>query len=145
MIRHFTVATFVVADGRVLLLFHRKLQKWLPPGGHIEPNELPDDAAIREVREETGIVIQLMGERALPIDDPRQLVLPQGIQVETVSPGHEHIDLVYFARPVGSLTIRKNDEATEVGWYDREALRHLPLTHEIRLWVEKALAALVIP
>jgi ADP-ribose pyrophosphatase YjhB (NUDIX family) len=33
----------------VLLVYHRKLAMWLPPGGHVEPNELPDDAAVREV------------------------------------------------------------------------------------------------
>jgi hypothetical protein len=43
--RDFTVAVFVVHQGRVLLHFHEKLRRWLPPGGHIEPNELPDDAA----------------------------------------------------------------------------------------------------
>src|SRR3712207_2453622 len=52
--RHFTVAVFVVWEGMVLLHLHRKLGMWLPPGGHIERDELPDNAAIREVYEETG-------------------------------------------------------------------------------------------
>src|SRR5690606_27899310 len=47
--RDFAVATFVVHQGRVLLLYHKRLGMWLPPGGHIEPNELPDEAAVREV------------------------------------------------------------------------------------------------
>ena len=47
--RHFTVAVFVVWEGKVLLHFHRKLGMWLPPGGHIEEGELPDEAAVREV------------------------------------------------------------------------------------------------
>src|SRR6516165_6583080 len=98
--RDFTVATFVVRGESVLLLWHRKLQMWLPPGGHVEPNELPDDAAIREVAEEAGIEVDLVGERGLPIARPRQLVRPAGIQLETIRPGHEHIDLIYFARPV---------------------------------------------
>ena len=40
--RHFTVAVFVVRDGKVLLHWHRKLGMWLPPGGHIERGELPE-------------------------------------------------------------------------------------------------------
>ena len=52
--RHFTVAVFVVWEGKVLLHRHRKLGMWLPPGGHIEENELPDEAAVREVLEEVG-------------------------------------------------------------------------------------------
>ncbi len=47
--RDWTVATFVVHEDRVLLLWHRKLSMWLPPGGHIDLHELPDEAAVREV------------------------------------------------------------------------------------------------
>src|SRR5438128_1601492 len=98
-LRHFTVAVFVVHEARVLLHFHRKLGMWLPPGGHIEDDELPDDAAGREVLEETGLRVRLVGRRGLPVAYPRQLVVPAGIQVEDIYPGHQHIDLVYFAVP----------------------------------------------
>ena len=137
--RDFTVATFVVHAGRVLLLYHRRLGMWLPPGGHIEPNELPDEAAVREVYEETGIRVELVGERALPVDYPRQLVRPWGVQVERIAPGHEHIDLIYFARPVGSVAVRPNAEVSHVDWYGPAQLERLPLTEEIRLWVDLAL------
>jgi 8-oxo-dGTP pyrophosphatase MutT (NUDIX family) len=59
--RHFTVAVFVVWEGKVLLHRHRKLGMWLPPGGHIEEGELPDEAAVREVWEETGVRVELAG------------------------------------------------------------------------------------
>ena len=52
----FTVAIFVVREGRVLLIHHRKLDKWLPLGGHIELDEEPEQAALREAREESGPV-----------------------------------------------------------------------------------------
>ncbi|MEW6048934.1 MAG: NUDIX domain-containing protein, partial [Bacillota bacterium] len=65
--RDFTVAVFVTYRGRLLLMFHRRYRKWLPPGGHIRPGELPDEAAVREVQEETGLVVRLAGERALPV------------------------------------------------------------------------------
>lgn len=141
MTRDFAVATFVVSDAKVLLLLHRKLGKWLPPGGHIEPGELPDDAAVREVYEETGVHIELVGQRGLAIDDPRQLVIPQGVQVERISENHEHIDFVYFGRPTSGTALRGNHESERIGWFDRSELAQLPLTHEISLWVEKALQA----
>ena len=50
--RDFTATTFVVHEGATLLLWHKKMQAWLPPGGHIDPGELPEEAALREVREE---------------------------------------------------------------------------------------------
>lgn len=137
--RDFTVAAFVVHEDKLLMLYHERLNMWLPPGGHIEPNELPDEAAVREVREETGVEVELAGERALPIDYPRQLVIPQGVQVEHISPGHEHIDFVYFARPVGSVEIRPGRGVRHVGWYTKAELFDLPLTEEMRLWVERAL------
>src|SRR4028119_1540524 len=61
--RHFAVAVFVVQDGKVLLHWHRKLGMWLPPGGHIEPDELPDEAAARAGLEETGVEVELAGAR----------------------------------------------------------------------------------
>ena len=91
--RDFTVATFVVHERQILLLRHRKLGLWLPPGGHVEPNELPDDAAVREVWEEAGVRCELVGERGLSIDYPRQLIRPAGIQLENIGTDHEHIDL----------------------------------------------------
>ncbi len=140
--RDFTVATFVVHQRSVLLLHHAKLRMWLPPGGHIEPGELPDDAAVREVLEEAGISVRLVGERALDVSDPRQLIIPRGVQLERIAPGHEHIDFVYFAVPTGSPEIRKNDESTQIGWYSKEELTRLDLTDEIRMWTDKALTEL---
>lgn len=140
--RDFTVATFVVWKTSVLLLHHAKLKMWLPPGGHIDKDELPDDAAVREVREEAGIDVRLVGERALPIDSPRQLIIPRGVQVEEISPGHEHIDYVYFGVPIGFPQIESNSESTRIGWFDRKALSTLDVTDEIRLWTEKALGEL---
>ena len=45
--RQFTTSVYILEEQKVLLIFHKKLQKWLPPGGHIEPNEAPPEAARR--------------------------------------------------------------------------------------------------
>ncbi|MDQ4045733.1 MAG: NUDIX domain-containing protein [Chloroflexota bacterium] len=139
--RDFTVAVFVVHAGKTLLHYHPKLGKWLPPGGHIEPNELPDEAARREVAEEAGIDVQLVGARGLPNDYPNQpiqLVVPAGIQLEFIGPGHEHIDLVYFAVPLNASDdmVPACDDAFE--WLGPADLVDHPVSDEVRDWCERA-------
>ena len=139
-VREFTVAVFVVHRGRVLLLFHPKLGMWLPPGGHIEPGELPDEAAVREVLEETGVRVCLVGEQALDVEYPRQLARPAGIQLEDIAPGHQHIDLVYFAEPVDEDCAVSDECAARdrAAWYDPAQLEALGANAEIRGWVARA-------
>jgi 8-oxo-dGTP pyrophosphatase MutT (NUDIX family) len=133
--RDFTVAVLVVRDGRVLFHWHAKLGRWLPPGGHIESHELPDEAALREVMEETGVEVELVSLPLNPIDlpgQPRQLARPLGIQLANIGPDHQHIDLVYLAR---GLT-----EGNGAGaWITRDQLDGLQLTEEVRGWCQVAL------
>ena len=139
--RHFTVAVFVVWKGKILLHHHRKLGMWLPPGGHIERDELPDEAATREVLEETGLEVELVGERREDVENPVQLHRPAGVQLEDIGPGHQHIDLIYFARPTGPTDIRDEFSAEKVGWYTPEDWKDMPLNAEVHGWCERALAS----
>lgn len=142
--RDFTVAVFVVHNDHVLLHKHRKLGLWLPPGGHIEPNELPDEAALREVEEESGLVVELAGQRGVDVDDPAaplQLVRPEGIQLEDISPGHQHIDLIYFSRPVNVAASDLPDVLEGMRWVREEDFPSIELTDEVAAWARRALAA----
>jgi 8-oxo-dGTP pyrophosphatase MutT (NUDIX family) len=143
--RHFTVAVFVVWEGNVLLHFHRKLGMWLPPGGHIEQGELPDDAAVREVLEETGLEVELVGERREDVSDPVQLHRPAGVQLENIGPGHQHIDLIYFAKPRGPTGIEKDFDEDKLGWYSPEDWDGMVVNAEVKGWCERALSALQRP
>ena len=96
--RDFTATTLVVHNGRVLLHPHRKLGLVLPLGGHVEADELPDDAALREVFEESGLEVELVhSEPVWPLSDVRQLARPVAVLLEDIEPGHQHIDLIYVA------------------------------------------------
>lgn len=98
----FTVAIFVVHDEKILLIHHRKLDKWLPLGGHIELEEDPEQAALREAREESGLEVELLGERP-PTTSPgtRALIAPRFLDIHRISDTHEHIGMIYWARPKG--------------------------------------------
>lgn len=143
--RDFTVAVFVIVQGHALLHRHRKLGLWLPPGGHIEPNELPDTAALREVGEESGLVVELVGPRGIDVDDPDapvQLVRPEGVQLENISPGHQHIDLIYFARPVHVSPDVLPDVLEGMYWVRESEFPSIDLTDEVATWARRALEAL---
>ncbi|MGB2694430.1 MAG: NUDIX domain-containing protein [Dehalococcoidia bacterium] len=103
MKRHFTATAFVVHEGRTLLHWHRKLQQWMPPGGHLLPDEDPVAGALREVREETGIEAELLAlTPAFAFDEPAQLQAPFTVLIEDSAEAeepHQHIDLIYFSRP----------------------------------------------
>lgn len=96
----FTVAIFVVHNEKILLIHHRKLDKWLPLGGHIELDEDPEQAALREAREESGFDVELLGERP-PTTSPgtRALIAPRFLDIHRISDTHEHIGMIYWARP----------------------------------------------
>ena len=49
--RHFTATTYVIHEGKVLMHLHKSLGVWLPVGGHIDENETPEQAALREIKE----------------------------------------------------------------------------------------------
>ena len=126
MERHFTVSGFVSQDGRTALHWHR-LGLWLPPGGHIEANEDPIQAVRREVLEETGIEVDVLGEVPFEHSKPVQLPPPVTIGVYdierdagTASP-HQHIDFVYFTRPAPGARLDL-PEADGWAWVDEPAL-----------------------
>ncbi len=140
--RDLAATVFVAWQGQLLMHRHRKLGMWLPCGGHVEPHELPDDAAVREVLEESGVRVELVGERALGLPTPRQLVRPRGVQLESIHPGHEHIDLIYFGRPLEPYDGTLLGDEPGLGWYDRSALERLDLTDEVRAWTDLVFAEL---
>ncbi|MBB6647586.1 NUDIX hydrolase [Halobellus ruber] len=132
--RHFTATVYVVEGGAVALHHHDRLGIRVPPGGHVDRDELPHEAGLREVYEETGLEATLLDDTD-PVDAPAGRTLPQprhqmlydiGVR-EDGGVYHQHIDHVYYAR-VDSRAIDPAgvDEAppSAWAWYDRSALRN---------------------
>lgn len=119
----FTASVYVVRDGKVLLHKHKKLGIWLPPGGHIELDEDPNQTAVREVAEETGLVIELVGRERLasaPADKSQDLLPPMFLNRHHVNEAHEHVDHVYFALSlVGDV---RSEEGSEFVWVGRDQI-----------------------
>jgi 8-oxo-dGTP pyrophosphatase MutT (NUDIX family) len=138
----FTVTIFVVQGAKVLVVHHRKLDKWLPLGGHIELDEEPETAALREAREESGLEVELLGERA-PTTGPgtRALIAPRFLDIHRISDTHEHIGMIYWARPRnGNLTLSAS-EHYDIRWCSSEELDRLspPMSDAVKWYCRKAL------
>ncbi|HXJ60312.1 MAG TPA: NUDIX domain-containing protein [Verrucomicrobiae bacterium] len=138
----FTVAIFVVHAGRVLLVHHRKLDKWLPLGGHIELDEDPEQAALREAREESGFEVELLGERP-PTTEPgtRALIGPRFLDIHRIHDTHEHIGMIYWARPKGGQLALAGDEHHDIRWCLGEELDQMqpPMTNAVKWYCRKAI------
>ena len=138
----FTVAIFIVHEGRVLLIHHRNLNKWLPVGGHIELDEDPEMAALREAKEESGFDIELIGERPPTSGkSTRALIAPRFLDIHYISATHEHIGMMYWARPkTGQLTLA-SAEHHDIRWCSSEELDALqpPMDQAVKWYCRKAL------
>jgi len=122
--RHFTATTYIVNDGATALHEHERLGIRLPPGGHVDRDELPHEAALREVREETGLDATLVatassiaGPNTRGLPEPAHLMLHDINVHEDGSVGHQHIDHLYYARVDSrEITPNGNDEAAPSNW-----------------------------
>src|SRR5581483_8045635 len=122
----FTVAIFVVHDAKILLIHHRKLDKWLPLGGHIELDEDPEQAALREAKEESGLDVELLGERPPTSGSgTRALIAPRFLDIHRINPTHEHIGLIYWARPRQGTLALAALEHHDIRWCTAADLENL--------------------
>ena len=138
----FTVAIFVVHGGKILLIHHRKLDKWLPLGGHIELDEDPEMAALREAKEESGFDVELLGERP-PTTEPgtRALIAPRFLDIHRINDTHEHIGMIYWARPRNGTLALAAAEHHDIDWFTSEQLDALqpPMSNAVKWYCRRAL------
>ncbi|MDG5775915.1 NUDIX domain-containing protein [Haloarculaceae archaeon H-GB2-1] len=129
--RHFVATVYLVNDGAVALHEHDKLDMWLPAGGHIDRDELPHEAALREAEEETGLDVDLLAPEgdlssatARSIPQPQHFLL-EDINVSAEGVGHQHIDFIFYGE-AASRDIDPGDgeqDADDWEWFTAADLR----------------------
>jgi 8-oxo-dGTP pyrophosphatase MutT (NUDIX family) len=118
---HLTASGIVISERGVLLLKHRRLGIWVQPGGHIDSGEAPWEAAVREVREETGLEVALNSGPLASVAFSEIYALDH-VDVHPGPRGHTHLDLRYLMRAGvnGESTdpCPPPEESQEVEWLD---------------------------
>ncbi|TRX37816.1 NUDIX domain-containing protein [Flavobacterium sp. ZT3R18] len=131
MLKQFTTSVFIIntfeSNLKIALIHHKKFDRWMVPGGHIEPCENQVEAAIREAREETGLSIKLFSflHAENKVNDSEWVLAPeyfyqQQIPASTLEESHYHLDFAYlaFANEV-EFTFNSN-ETKDIKWVDLE-------------------------
>lgn len=100
-------------------------------GGHIELNELPEEACIREAQEESGLKISLYNplnkqlKNSCELVGEKLLINPMYTILGEINPEHYHIDFVYYATANSFDTIPGDGESNLLKWYSKEALKNV--------------------
>ncbi len=152
MLKHFSATVYVMAiikgEPKVLLHMHKKHHNWYGLGGHVESDEDPVAAAIREAKEEAGIDVIIFSPKkklkkfkyANELTPPA-LLFDQQIDARGEAPEHRHIDCIYFGTtPDPSKVVMQE----EFRWCSEADLARMGLQEDTRYIVDAALAAFTL-
>jgi len=144
-LNHFTATGIVFNKSKqILMIFHKKLNVWLPPGGHIEENELPTKAVIREIFEETGIKVEILQIEnkilTLSNNDCIELEKPFILLLENIEGNwkHNHIDMVYICKALNENVILQKTEVNNIGWFEINQVEKLKTFKNVKQSIQKA-------
>lgn len=139
--RCLTVVAWTVHEGKTLLVKHKKLGIWLAPGGHVEENELPQQAAEREFFEETGVKVRVVSPKDLPTGTTSEYLPPpfamnlHWINKPSKTRGfcEQHYTLNFFVEVIDTAAFARQEEETDdIGWFTLEEVRSLDTTDDIK-------------
>ncbi len=123
----FTASAYIVYDGKILLVHHKKLDIWMQLGGHIELDEDPDTSLLREIQEECGLEVEVMSEKPDidTGDESRTLYRPDGAAYFKYGGlDHYHVDFIYYVRAKNDQAKLEDDGANDIRWFSAKDLEN---------------------
>ncbi len=136
--RAFSVAVYARRGDRVLVIEHRRLKTWLPIGGELEAGETPLEAAIRELREETGLSARFPTVHGALDGVPRGLI---GYEEHQAGSKGLHMNFVFVAEVAADAEVVPNEEFGAFRWVNRAELEALESPLNVRQFGYVALDA----
>jgi 8-oxo-dGTP pyrophosphatase MutT (NUDIX family) len=112
-------------DSKLLLIHHRKLDKWLPVGGHIEAGETPCECLRREILEEVGLEVDFVQYPNPRRGNNNEYPMPFYVNVHSIKGSHEHYCLFYLCRPKCTEVKAAERELSEYSWVSADDLHKL--------------------
>ena len=139
----FTAQAFVVFNDKVLLHKHSKYDIWVGVGGHIELDEDPNEAVIREVKEEVGLDIELIHPpqfKTIVSEKYRELVPPYFMSIHKIDDNHRHIGMEYIAVSKTDQVIPEHPDYV-YQWLTKDEIEKgaVPLADRVKDFALKAL------
>lgn len=131
---------YLVERGRVLLVHHNRFGKWVPPGGHIEPGETFAQTAVREFKEETGLLVRVLSSQAAEIHPPDANATPEPVPfyVDLEREGFRvpAVAQYYFVQrqdgTTGQEPCAQPEEVFDAAWFTLNDLDGLPTFGQVR-------------
>ena len=130
--RHFTVSCYIVFNKKALLHKHRKYGKYLPVGGHIDRDETPEEAVLREVKEESGLDIELFSNKLKTFSRSKEMNIGNVMNLHNVNTFHQHMDFVYFAKSVTDKVNPREGESKDLIWVSVEDFENIDTYEEVK-------------
>ncbi len=141
-----TTGVYIVHKNKVLIRLHDKYHIWIHVGGHIELDEDPITAAIRECKEEVGLDITIFDPNQNPgKKEPRERYLsnPAHMNIHYVDDTeHQHIDLIYYASSMTDMVVPESPTDKWLWLTKDEVLNHPEIAEKIKSYAIGALDAL---
>jgi ADP-ribose pyrophosphatase YjhB (NUDIX family) len=128
----FTASAYIVCKDKVLLRYHEKYHKWIAPGGHIELEHGPIETIYKEIKEEVGLDVRIVGDQIEQSknnnDGEVDLPVPIFMNRHRINENHEHIDMIYAAEADSMEVKPEEGEASDpksFRWLTKEELEKL--------------------